>query len=197
MHLLKIVHGDLKPSNILISIPKGGLGAVLKLTDFNLHHADSEEMSFRLAFTKGWMCPTDESDEEGSYHTSFDIFPLGCILGFAVSRGIHPFGSGLDEAIERIENKQPMQITLAYYQHINSASFFDILDKMLSYDSNKRPTATQILGHPFFKKQSVGVAEVHQPLAVANRSVPREEVRKRKKSAGSRYNSFDLCLILN
>ena len=37
LHLLDIVHGDLKPSNILVSYSKGDLKPMMKLTDFGLH----------------------------------------------------------------------------------------------------------------------------------------------------------------
>ena len=162
LHLLKIVHGDIKPSNILISIPKGALGPQLKLSDFGLCHAfrnefGSEESSFRPAFTNGWMCPSDyQVDQEGNRNSSFDIFPLGLVLGFTASNGVYPFGTDLKEAIECMENQQPM--TLAPQQideSIQSASFLDLLGKMLDYDATKRPTASEIPDHPFFKKQPI------------------------------------------
>ena len=162
LHLLKIVHGDIKPSNILISIPKGALGPQLILSDFGLCHAfrnefGSEESSFRPAFTNGWMCPSDyQVDQEGNRNSSFDIFPLGLVLGFTASNGVYPFGTDLKEAIECMENQQPM--TLAPQQideSIQSASFLDLLGKMLDYDATKRPTASEILDHPFFKKQPI------------------------------------------
>ena len=162
LHLLKIVHEDIKPSNILISIPKGALGPQLKLSDFGLCHAfrnefGSEESSFRPAFTNGWMCPSDyQVDQEGNRNSSFDIFPMGLVLGFTASNGVYPFGTDLKEAIERMENQQPM--TLAPQQideSIQSASFLDLLGKMLDYDATKRPTASEIPDHPFFKKQTI------------------------------------------
>ena len=86
LHLLKIVHGDLKPTNILISIPKGALAPLLKISDFGLSHAVPttsihQKTHFRLAFTEGWMCPSDALDEEERRCPSFDIFSLGLIFG--------------------------------------------------------------------------------------------------------------------
>ena len=115
LHLLEIVHGDLKPSNILISTPKGALGPLIKVSDFGLRHTfrdelGSEESSFRPAFTEGWMCPSDVRDREGHFRTSFDIFHLALVFGFTVSKGAHPFGTDLDKAIERIKNQKSMTL---------------------------------------------------------------------------------------
>lgn len=69
LHLLNTIHGDLKPTNILISIPKGDLDPLIKLSDFGLSHAvptdsDCKKKLFLPAYTKGWMCPSDAVDKE-------------------------------------------------------------------------------------------------------------------------------------
>ena len=57
LHLLNIVHCDLKPKNILISLPKGYLQPMMKLADFGLRHVvnntESDSKQFRLASSKG------------------------------------------------------------------------------------------------------------------------------------------------
>ena len=158
LHLLGITHQDLKPTNILISYPKGGLHPKLKLTDFGLCHAfrnkfsrDEKEMLFRPAFTKGLMCPSDEVDEEGHRKSSFDIFPLGLVFGFTASRGIHPFGS-----IARIKNKMSMTLTLVQMdESVRSDAFMELLYRMLDFDASKRPNASEILHHQIFQKRPV------------------------------------------
>ena len=65
LHSLGIVHGNLKPSNILVSFPKGdGTEPMMKLADFGIRHAVQNEATgvtqFRLVTTEGWMCPFDK-----------------------------------------------------------------------------------------------------------------------------------------
>ena len=80
LHLLNIVHGDKKPTYILISYPKGALSAQMKLADFGLFHSvgsdesDSGDIQFLSAFTEGWLCPSDPVDEEGNTNYSYSNY---------------------------------------------------------------------------------------------------------------------------
>ena len=158
LHLLKIVHGDLKPTNILVSCPKGDLGSVFKVADFGLCHHTKEyggnEQRFIPAHTEGWFCPFDPIDEKGQRSLPFDIFSLALLFGFVASKGVHPLGRTFEEAIKRIRNKYKMMLTLEKIdESIRRVSFLDLLNQMLNYEDSKRPTTLQILDHPFFKIQ--------------------------------------------
>jgi len=172
LHLLKIVHGDLKPSNVLVSFPKGDLGPMVKVADFGLcHHgkdSDSKEQQFLPACTEGWMCPSDPIDEKGKRSYSFDIFPLALLFGFVALKGVHPYGSNLDEAISRIKNQQPIALTVGQvHQSFRHLSFLDLLRQMLSYDATKRPTTSDILAHPFFKIEMI-ISVLHHEEEVSH-----------------------------
>ena len=148
LHSLGIVHGNLKPSNILVSLPKvDGTGPRMKLADFGIRHAarNGGVTQFRLVTTKGWMCPTDAQDPISPL---FDTFSLGCIYGFIALNGLHPFGT---DPISRIANRQPM--TLALNQttcSLLSLSFFNLIARMLNFDSAKRPSTADVLAHSMF-----------------------------------------------
>ena len=158
LQLLKVVHGNLKPTNILVSSPKGDLGSMFKVADFGLcHHAEEnggKEQQFLPAHTEGWFCPFDPMDEKRQRNLPFDIFPLALVFGFVASKGVHPHGSNLEEAIRCIKNKNKMILTLEKIdESIRRVSFLDLLNQMLNYEDSKRPTTLQILDHPFFKIQ--------------------------------------------
>jgi len=162
LHLLKIVHGDLKPTNIIIPYPKGALYAQLKLADFGLYHSldtsesDSGEKRFLPAATDGWFGPSDAVDENGNRDFNFDIFPLGCILALSATHGVHTFGVHLDEAIERIKNQRPMKLKLTQIdESIRTHVFLDLDKQLVNYDASKRPSATEILSHSLFQLQLV------------------------------------------
>lgn len=83
LHLLKIVHGNLKPTNILISIPSGAVGPMMKLTDFGLLHnyksypsLDNNNREFSAAFTESWRAP------ESRLTIASDMFSYGHYLSF-------------------------------------------------------------------------------------------------------------------
>ena len=143
----------------------------MKLTDFGLCHflkyAGSEYMSFRPAFTKGWMRSTDTMDEEGNRHLSVDIFALGLVIGFSASSGVHPFDRNLEMAHKRIKKQKPMTLTLQ--QLDTSARFLDLMDlinKMLHFDASKRPTASEaeVLLRFILMKQLLMVPQMQQEV---------------------------------
>lgn len=157
LHLLKIVHGNLKPSNILVSCPKGDVGPMLKVADFGLRHAlhsewGRKEVRFIPASTEGWVCPFDPMDEKRQRTYSFDIFSLALLFGFVAAKGVHPYGSNLEEAIRRMKKQKPIILLLEHVdESIRSESFLDLLNQMLSYDATKRPSTSYIIAHDFFK----------------------------------------------
>lgn len=101
IHSRKFVHRDVKPNNILISSSGG-----LKIADFGfckpVKGADSFSMSAPCIGTLGWMAPEllrimqdVESGRKAALYatTAIDVFPLGCVFFFFLTKGTHPFGS--------------------------------------------------------------------------------------------------------
>ena len=158
LHLLEIVHGDLKPSNILISLPNGDLGPALKLADFGFSHAFRNKdgsQEFLPAYTEGWKCPLDPLVVNGKRDLPTDIFPLGILFGYIALRGVHPFGTDLDDAIGKMKNREPLVLkdikTIDSYVKGDQGFFINLFTNMVSYEA--RPTVYEVLNHPFFTQQ--------------------------------------------
>ena len=66
LHSLGIVHGNLKPSNILVSFPKGnGTEPMIKLADFGIRHAVWDEATGLTHFRSGvTQLPASETDSQ-------------------------------------------------------------------------------------------------------------------------------------
>jgi serine/threonine protein kinase len=157
LHILDIVHGDLKPSNILISIPKGALGPTLKLTDFGFYHASRNSSEFLPACTEGWTCPSDLFSPDGRRDFPTDIFSLGILFGYIALKGNYPFGKGLQDAIDKMKKREPLLLIdvkpIDFGVQGDEGFFIALLTKMVSYEESQRPTASKVLDDHFFMQQ--------------------------------------------
>ena len=164
IHLLKIVHGDLKPTNIMISIPSGAVGPLVKLTDFGLRHksfspsAGDHNREFAAACSESWMAP------EADFNYPSDMYSFGLVAGFSLSNGLHPYGEQEWERISRIKSYQPMILTVDQLNHVDkeiAAQVMELIKSLLSKRPEERPTATQVLTHVFLtaNKSSVVVSQ--------------------------------------
>ncbi|CAL9049324.1 unnamed protein product [Musa banksii] len=108
LHELGIIHRDLKPQNVLIS-NDGHLNA--KLSDTGISKRLLEDMSSlsRNATgygTSGWQAP--EQLLHGRQTRSMDLFSLGCILFFCITKGKHPFGNHFERDANIIHNRMDL-----------------------------------------------------------------------------------------
>ena len=110
LHKLGIIHGNIKPSNILIFDPPSQNDSSqsskpqIKLADFGIYKTLTVD-DFN-AEMRGWLVP--EIYQSDRFDSKIDIFPLGCIFVFTLSSGKHPFGENGDQRTIRIRSKEPM-----------------------------------------------------------------------------------------
>ena len=196
LHLLGIVHGNLKPSNILISYPKGDLKPMVKISDFGLQCAVRDDRGkikcLKIASTEGWMCPYDSQDPLTS---SFDIFPLGCLFGYTASNGIHPFGTN---PVTRINKKHSMTLTLKKLESSSQSSvLLELIGKMVHYDATQRPSAFQVLDDIFFNQKFEAVQQQEIMERSDDQSISSSEESEEDNSAKETYyfSSFHYAKI--
>ncbi len=98
IHSRKLVHRDIKPDNILISLTSP---VQMKLSDFGYHRKVSPQGTFTQSGLRGtlnWMAPellenVDVSPDvlpRGTIES--DTFAAGCVFFYFLTRGSHPFG---------------------------------------------------------------------------------------------------------
>ena len=132
-HTRGIVHGDLKPGNLMIDRQ-----GTVKILDFGLaqtignpvsRHADAE-----LRGTPAFMAPEQIRGEPAGTHS--DIFGMG-LVAFHLLTGRHPFGSGkAKEVMSSIATASPLP--LAQFQPDLDPAWQDWMSRCLAKDPNDR-----------------------------------------------------------
>ncbi|KAH7664539.1 serine/threonine-protein kinase/endoribonuclease IRE1 protein [Dioscorea alata] len=144
LHEIGIIHRDLKPQNILISSDKF---LTAKLSDMGISKRLPENMSslghHATGYgSSGWQAP--EQLLHGRQTRAVDLFSLGCILFFCITKGKHPFGNHFERDANIINNR----VDLFLVDHIPEA--VHLLSQLLDAEPDKRPSAIGVLHHPFF-----------------------------------------------
>ncbi|KAL4459900.1 hypothetical protein ABPG74_003426 [Tetrahymena malaccensis] len=171
MHKHGYFHRDLKSEKILISEDK----QVIKICGFGL----AREIRSRPPYTEHvstlWYSAPELLLQSTNYNSPVDIFALGCIMielyllnliWAGVSKIDHlyqivetlgtpnqqtwPDGQKLAKQIGIMFPQKQEKVPLQQYIPHASAEAVQLLEMMLQYDPSKRPTAAQILQHPYF-----------------------------------------------
>jgi len=145
-HEKDIVHRDLKPENFLFDGP--GDDARLKATDFGLSTFVPKNGKVKKACgTPIYIAP---EVIKGEYDQKADIWSVGVILYILLSGKVPFFGKTTDEMLNA---------TLCGKYHFNDKAWKCISDeaknavsRLLTYESAERPSARELLGDPWIKK---------------------------------------------
>ncbi|PWA56140.1 MAPK/ERK kinase kinase 1 [Artemisia annua] len=143
LHERKVVHRDIKCANILVDAS----GSV-KLADFGLAKATTLNDIKSCKGTPYWMAPEVVNNRaKKGYGLAADIWSLGCTVLEMLTRKIPYYHLEGMQALFRIGRGEPPEIP-----NTLSAEAQDFILKCLQVNPNDRPTAAQLLEHPFLKR---------------------------------------------
>nr|BAC02940.1 mitogen-activated protein kinase [Halocynthia roretzi] len=176
IHSANVIHRDLKPSNLLLNTT-----CDLKVCDFGLARVsdpDHDHTGFLTEYvaTRWYRAPEIMLNSKG-YTKSIDIWSVGCILAEMLNnRPLFPgkhyldqlnhilgvLGSPNNEDLSCIINEKARAYLLSLplkpkvpwvgmYPNADKKAL-DLLDKMLTFNPNKRITVVEALAHPYLEQ---------------------------------------------
>ena len=146
LHACCIAHRDIKPDNIILNSKDGKI----KLSDFSvsIQLPDHEARQYNCEGTIAFTAPeTHVPDQNGFLVFPTDIWSVGVTL-FTFLSQIVPFYAQSELEIQLNAQKQKVERLDNFSEECN-----DIIQKMLSKDPLERPTASELLDHPWFDEQ--------------------------------------------
>eukprot|EP00124_Ichthyophonus_hoferi_P001101 Ihof_evm2s51 gene=Ihof_evmTU2s51 len=195
-HRHNIIHRDLKPENVLVSNEEslgavGSLvGAPIKIADFGLatEFLDSVKLTDTCG-TPSYMAPERISLQP--YDVKSDIWSIGVIMYILIS-GSFPFYGKNQEDIRLSTLSSNMPEYGQEFRGVSPACLSLLKNGLLAKDPARRPTAAQLLNHPWMTGELASTAEIKGALTQLKRFNARRKFRAAVKAlmAGNRLKGM-------
>lgn len=140
IHNEGIVHCDIKPSNIIINKNS----KKITIIDFDMSKIGKRVYNSSFG-TPDFIAP--ESIEIGEYSFKSDVWSLGAVFYFILTNKKVTYNSS--SSINSITTSSSLNLNNQFkninLESIHNSIFYNIIYKMLSYDKNIRPSASECL----------------------------------------------------
>ena len=147
---MKVLHMDLKPTNILVDAE-----GHMRLADFGLSRELSAEVTTLTTDPQGtdyWLSRESSVRDAKSGKVKFkrksDVQVMGMISFYVLTKGGHPYGDVLDRNRNLVDGN-PVNLP-----KINNSKARDLISRMLSSNINERPYVEEALRHSYINEKS-------------------------------------------
>jgi len=184
IHAAGVVHGDLKPSNVLLA-PDGP-----RVIDFGISQAAEAAPLARAGLVVGtpsFMAPEQAAGEEVGPRS--DVFSLGAVLAFAAT-GRKPFGAGPPAAVlDRV-------VRVAADLEDAPAEVRPLIEQCLVKDPLRRPTAAELLARVTAAQSAMGPRSEPAPAGADRPGIPRARDGRRRPRRRPLITASAIAVIL-
>ncbi|KXX81341.1 CTD kinase subunit alpha [Madurella mycetomatis] len=222
LHTRGVLHRDIKAANILVSNE-----GILKLADFGLarFYAKHRRLDYTNRVITIWYRSPELLLGETQYGPAVDIWSAACVLmEIFTKRAVFPGDGGEINQLQKIHavlgtpNRKdwPGLVDMPWfvllrpkyrkpnvfeekYKELLTPAAFDLLTSMFRYDPAKRPTAAEVLQHPYFTteepapRQAIELKDIggewHELESKALRREKEKREKERARAAQSQSSS--------
>jgi serine/threonine protein kinase len=167
LHGIGIVHGDMKPENLMLSSSNSS-DAVIKIVDFGCAQVMIEDgplanknvtraASNTPAYSPPEILEKKKMNSKDSIDASFDMWALGVIV-YIMLTGVHPFdlhgnASEAEIAYHITSRQKPPLKNSPITAHL-SPNAIEVIEKLIDWDPSKRLTAYELLENPWVRGET-------------------------------------------
>ena len=146
MHKMKVIHRDLKPDNCIFESTADN--AEPKIIDFGLSKQYVSD-KYKMHAVVGTIDTMSPQVLKGEYTSKADLWAIG-VIAYILLSGTRPFHGGTNKKIASEIIKGDFSFDGKEWQHVSQQAQ-DFCSKLLTYNPDQRPTATDALRDPWLR----------------------------------------------
>jgi serine/threonine-protein kinase/endoribonuclease IRE1 len=158
IHQMGLVHRDIKPQNVLISLDSATQEVVMKWADFGYSKQVNERGTFSMSGVTGtydYFAPeilklldedsSNENEAQRRGTVQSDVFAEGLVFGYFLLGGVHPFGTTSHQIQTNLRTNEPANLPETGTEVQKGKICNNIITAMLEKEPSIRITSSVVV----------------------------------------------------